>query len=114
MTEKRALRVYGRDGIAPAVGQHGAFDAGVVHLHHEGARDAGALLQPQGRLSVLVLRSNMARQGVSPPGEPKWEQDGRRKSRFHVAVAVFFFLFFSFPLTLAGQFLMWWPAFPQR
>lgn len=52
------LRMYGRNGVAPAVGQHGAFDVGVVHLHHEGARDAGALLQPQARLHVLILLSN--------------------------------------------------------
>lgn len=62
--------MYGRDGVAPAVGQHGAFDAGVVHLHHEGARDAGALLQPEGRLGVLVLRSNTARQRRLATREP--------------------------------------------
>lgn len=50
--------MYGRNGVAPTVGQHGAFDVGVVHLHHEGARDAGALLQPQARLHVLILLSN--------------------------------------------------------
>lgn len=62
--------MYGRDGVAPAVGQHGTFDAGVVHLHHEGARDAGALLQPEGRLGVLVLRSNTPRQRRLATREP--------------------------------------------
>lgn len=40
------------------VGQHGSFDAGVVHLHHEGSRDARALLYPQRGLRGFILLSD--------------------------------------------------------
>lgn len=95
-----ALRVYGRDGVAAAVGQHGAFDVGVVHLHHEGARDAGALLQPQARLRALVLLFETP--DISPSKGSQRERKCPRATSFP-------------PLTPAvGQFLMWWPVFPQR
>lgn len=64
--------MYGRNGVAAAVGQHGAFDVGVVHLHHEGARDAGALLQPQARLHVLILLSNTRHFTIREPMGTRW------------------------------------------
>lgn len=47
-----------RNGVMSAVGQHGSFDAGVVHLHHEGPRDACAFLYPQRGLRGFILQSD--------------------------------------------------------
>lgn len=98
-----SLRMYGRNGVAPAVGQHGAFDVGVVHLHHEGARDAGALLQPQARLSVLILPSKTRQLAIREPMGTRWAAETSFPRRLHVCLTL-----------VVGQFLMWWPAFPQR
>lgn len=51
-------RVYSRNSIMSTVGQHGSFYVRVVHLHHEGTRDACAFLQSWGGLEILILLSN--------------------------------------------------------
>lgn len=50
--------MYGRDSVMSTVGQHGSFNAGIVHLHHEGPRDARAFLYPQRGLRSFILRSD--------------------------------------------------------
>lgn len=50
--------MYGGDSVMSAVGQHGSFNAGIVHLHHEGPRDARAFLDPQRGLRGFILHSD--------------------------------------------------------
>lgn len=57
-TGRLVSRVYGRNSIMSAVGQHGSFNAGIVHLHHEGSRDARAFFYPQRGLCGSILQSD--------------------------------------------------------
>lgn len=57
-TGRLVSRVYGRNSIMSTVGQHGSFNAGIGHLHHEGSRDARAFFHPQRGLCGFILQSD--------------------------------------------------------
>lgn len=50
-------RIDGRNRKTSTISQHGSSDVGVVHLHHEGARNACAFLYLWRSIEIFILSS---------------------------------------------------------